>query len=469
MRNERLVQQRARDRLFAAELAEVLGAPVREEVGAAAAPQPWNWLAAALVLFGVCVASGVAWLRAREALTEAQQPRGFDAVDPWYEHEPPWDAGGRRYVGHEAELPAVPSTTTDLAVDARRPPLLAAVIERPGVRRLHLVRNPRELDRATWQALGRMPDLEALILQPPLQVVAADLRELRAAPKLASLTISSEGTFDTELAAAVVELPRLAMLALHRMELNAGGIAALSGLPHLERLFLDEVALDGDAAAALATLRGLRLLHVAGAGERATALLPAQVAPLAKLPRLEVLFLQNLQLEDAALAALPAQLRSLELPLLPDVTAAGFRALRRLTQLRSLSCSVPEAADARSALVEVLGALPLEHCRVHLRGAALDSAVWGALQRLPNLRRLDVGSRHDLADVVARSAQLRSLVRLTLRCPELPAPEVLRPLVGHPRLRRLELSLANGPIRVAAEPIAALRAVLGPGVELVVE
>jgi hypothetical protein len=124
----------AEDRLMTAELTAVMASGV----GATGdTRRRWRQLyAAALVLLGCAVTFGVAW-SVRSPDTPAQD-RPFDPVDPWYEREWPYEglAGLVRPVRAEQAGPEVDTFAVTLRDEDSSE--LAAVFDRPVVRRLAL-------------------------------------------------------------------------------------------------------------------------------------------------------------------------------------------------------------------------------------------------------------------------------------------------------------------------------------------
>jgi hypothetical protein len=477
MTNDEDCRERARQRLAAAELADVLGVPVAA-VDASTGPRRAGWLAAALVLAGVFVAGGVAWLRADDAASAVQEPRRFDPVYPWYEREFPWDRH-TTHVRDAAAVAALPADATALSCYPSNVEVLDAVLVRPGVRILMLLdplrrqggaSTDRWLPTGTWRRLAAMPDLEVLILAGGALVGVEDLRELRAAPKLRSLLVGGKEQglrLDAELASTLVELPKLSTLMLWQCELTADGVAALSGLPHLDTLLLSAVDLDLETSAALARLRGLRMLLLERK-PRAVAQSAAQMRHLASLPRLQVLDLSLQRIDDDTLRALPTQLEALALPSLEGVTPEGLRSLLSLRRLRSLTFRGLTLGELGAAKAELVEKLPLEQYGV-LAGT-IEPEVWRALQASTTLRGLSIRLPKELRSVVEQCARLRRLERLSLLGTQDAAPEDLAALRALPHLRRVDLVADNIPAPVAMddERLEALRTCLGPNVEVVV-
>lgn len=457
--NERETAMRlARERLFSAEFAEVLAVPIAR----VEQPEPrWHrgsWLAAALVLFGVFVAGGVAWLRAREVAT-AQEPRGFDPVFPSYEAEYPW-VRGHTVVRDLTELVALPPEVCHLQLRRNDPDLLAAVVARPGVKKVHLMQFG-SLNRETWQALGAMPELEELLLEGRSPVSAEDLRELRASPRLRVLMLASlDCVLDADLGAALVELPRLSVLILSGMNVTPAGFTALAGLPCLEELVIERMPLEDEVVAAIAGLRSLRYLCIHGPDpSQSLEFTPWQMEQLASLRRLDALLLHNWKISDAAMRKVPLQIQSLVLGA-DKVSPAGVASLARLSRLRAFCWMGATDADLEAAKLGLVRKLPLEY--VDRRFGGTTPEAWSALRSASALRGLAV--RYE-RDTVAEVVKLTSLERLRLHCTQLPGAAELAPLTTLAKLVRLDIYV-DGATQPTDKQLAPLRAALGPKIEI---
>lgn len=460
------VAERARERLFAAEITEAVGGtlcadqvPERDQRAGAG-----HWLRAAMMLFGVAVAIAVGCLQL-DAGREAQQPVAFDPVFPPLGEDLPYGAGQGVLIdllGTESppDLDAMCVRTTS--------PSWPKLAGRRGVRWLKVLGG---IDRDTTptpaqlQTIASMPDLQALHLwTPPKRLPAGDsLRELRAAVQLRTLGLWGDArvTLDGELASAISELPRLRMLLLSQVPLTAEGVRRLALLPALEQLRIERTVYDDSVFDAFGALRGLQVLHLWSADAKTSQvglLTPERMRALARVPKLVELGLSGFDCDDASLAALPVTLQSLRLEHLRGPTAAGWRQLARLRQLRSLHWIAKEDQETTQALTAVVESLPLE--QFFWASGPIPASMWSALEAKKGMRSLAVRIPHDLTAFAERLAGLQKLERLRLFCAELPAtPELLR-VHQLPLLRRLEIvpapPLEKGSVDAFAERVRTL-------------
>lgn len=470
MSNDERIRVAASERLFDVELAEALDVRLAVASSHERSQRRALWLAAATVLLGVFVAAGVAWLRAREDANAAQEPAAFDAVWPAFEQWHAWV----HVVGQEA-LTRVADDVTSLDVQLDDLDGITAVARCVGLRHLFLTvpsdGRARGLLPATWRMLGALPQLESLYLPHDLQIRAVDLRELRTAPKLASLLLGGRAVvLDANLAAALVELQRLSRLQLFDVEVTPAGLAGLAGLPGLEVLELGRADLSPAAIAAIAKLRQLRVVTLMGGpprgGSGARAQLSAeQMQQLASLPRLAVLGLQNCAVDASALAKLPPSLQWLGLEDVDGLTVAGIESLTRLKHLRTLSLGRDQqSSELLAAQVKLVRTLSLE--RFDCRNGTIGAAMWEALQRQPKLRGLAMRCPDDAAPDLSPCAKLPALERLILFFPKDLSPENLAPLRDHPKLRQV-IAMCNP--RLSSQQVAELRSCLGPRIEVQVQ
>lgn len=459
--NERETAMRlARERMFSAELAEVLAVPIAR----VEQPEPrWHrgsWLAAALVLFGVFVAGGVAWLRARE-VTTAQEPRAFDPVFPSYEEGFPW-VRDYTLVRDLAGLVALPPEVCHIRLRGSDPDLLAAVVARPGVKKLYLAEFGG-WNREIWQALGAMPALEELLLEGRSSVSPENLRELRALPGLRRLMLGSlDCVLDADLGAALVELPKLSSLMLSAINVIPAGIASLAGLPCLEELAIERMPLEDEVVAAIAGLRNLRYLCIHGPDpSQSLEFTPRQMEQLASLGRLDALLLYNWKISDAAMQKVPRQVQSLVLGQ-DRVSPAGIASLVRLSRLRAICWMGATDAGLEAAKLGLVRKLPFEY--VDWRFGGTTPEAWSAFHNASALRGLAV--RYE-RDTVSEVVKLTNLERLRLHCTQLPGAAELAPLTALAKLVRLDVYL-DGATQPTDNQLAPLRATLGPRIEIAV-
>lgn len=459
------VAERARERLFAAEIAAALGAPLRaEDVPSRKRAGSGQWLLAALMLLGVGAAIGVAWLRHVD-LREAQQPAEFDPVFPALAEFLP-HAGPTVAVDDVEGLKALPMHVDAISVDVPSP-VLAALGQRRGVRKVSLgwQLGPSEIAEAVAavRVVAALPDLESVHFfggsLPPVQA----LRELRSVPRLHTLMLGGDHrvALDRSLATAVAELSHLRLLLLSRVPLTADGVHGLASLPELEWLSVERSAYDGQVFAALPELRRLRALHLWSSDEpTATAgtLTAADMRALGSIPQLVELALAGFACDDAALAAVPAGLQSLRLEHLRGYTAAGLRKLAGMAKLRSLHWIALTDSQLLEALTEVVRAAPLE--QFFWAGGLVPAPMWRVLETKTKLRSLTVQVGPDAADFAAHLVGYAKLERLRLFCRSLPeSAEALR-LQDLPLLRRLEIvpapPLEKGSVDAFAERVRKL-------------
>lgn len=439
------VAERARERLFAAEIAAALAAPMRaDEAGDGRSSSLFGqWLLAALMLLGVAVAVGVGWLRA-DASREAQQPEAFDPVYPRLQEDMPHVPG---IVGVEdlAALAALPPHVDAISTRASSP-ILEALAGRRGLRLLSIGTGPDGSDpeptAAALRAIAAIPELEALHLLTTRSPTAEALRELRAAPKLRTLTLGgdSSGSLDRGLAAAIAELPRLQQLFLSRVPLTAAGVRGLSALPDLELLHVEQSEYGDEVFAAFGSLRRLRSLSLwalAEGGEKPRELTAEHVRALGAIPQLVELAIGGFGCEDVVLAALPTTLQSLRLAYVHGATALGLRRLARLPKLRSLQYDGLTNAEIQAALAEVVKTAPIE--QLLLLNASLSEPMQQALQAQSRVRSLRLSLDGDVEAVAAQLVQLPKLERLSITCVAVPERAESLRLVELPQLRRLDL------------------------------
>ena len=467
-KHDEAVQVAARERLFDAELAEVLDVPVAAVSEPQVRAQGAAWLAAALVLLGVFVAAGVAWLRCVEDASTAQEPGGFDPVFPWYERFPSLTiATGAAVL---ASLPPVTSLGMRLEDDRN----LAFLERQCDLRHLMVLTSDRvecALSREALRAIAALPNLESLEFTDKVQATADDLRELRVAPKLDALSLcGSPIRLDAKLGAVLVELPKLRLLQTWDAEVTIEGLETLAGMPHLEALILGRMRIDDATVAALAKLRTLRVLGIFGDvpryGSKPMARLSAShVRALAKLPRLVSLSLEHCTVDDEALASLPLTLQSFCLGAVDGVTAAGLQSVAKLPRLRALSLA-ESGSDPLilAAAVHLVRALKLE--RFESPNAVLPADLWAAFADQPLLRHLQLRCPDAGAPNLSPCTTMPALEQLKLFMPKSLVPADLAPLKELPKFRSLVvIGLAGLP----ADQREALVDCLGPGVTVLLQ
>lgn len=459
-RRDEAVQVEARERLFAAELAAALDVPVAAVQEPEARASRTAWLAAAIVLLGVFVASGVAWLRAREDATAAQDPAAFDPVFPWYERV--FDLNVAPGASELAKLPPVEAVSLALEVDRD----LTFLARQPGLRQLMLISNTGAgcsvgLDAA--RAIAALPMLESLALTSGVHATAEVLRELRTAPKLDMLVLGPGFCLDATLGASIVELPKLRLLATWETDVTVEGLEALAGLPLLDALQLGMTRFDDSIVGAIAKLRTLRALFVLGpvtGGQTVARLSAPQMRTLAGMPRLVSLTLGHCMVDEGCLAALPPRLQSVTIGTVDGVTEAGLQSVAALPKLRVLSLQdYGRDAAMQAATIRLVRALRLE--RFDGSNAVMPGELWTAFADQPHMRNLLLRCHQAHAPDLAPCAQMPALEQLSLLFPESLTPASLEPLRKLPKFRSL---VVIGSGRLPATQREALVGCLGPGV-----
>ncbi|MFO1032423.1 MAG: hypothetical protein U1F60_15180 [Planctomycetota bacterium] len=447
------VHERARERLFAAEIAAVLDAPLRvDESAGGRRSVVGQWLMAAMMLLGVAVAVGVGWL-SRGGLDEAQQPGGFDPVFPAVD-DVLWGDDG------------LFSVTADLEA--------LSVLPERGVRRLAVGASRSGGGPASVEflaAVARIQDLHTLLLSPGGVPSPEAIRELRAAPHLQTLALSGEHDvpFDAAIAGACAELVQLRRCVLSRLPMTREGLQALGTLPLLDRLWIDGVPISEEVAAAIGALRQLRSLDlICMPGQRRQEPLTASMLrSITAAPRLVDLGLSGFLGEPGALSALSPRLQAVRLTACDWAGAGDLRDLAALPGLRSLAWNAPIDAERETALAEVVGKVPLEQFEASVPVSPRLLEVLAGAPRLRGLR-LQVGS--DPGALVAVLPRLRRLELLRLACEPAPAANSLQPLQALANLRRVELVPNTVPGRESLDQLATeLRAMLGERVQVAVK
>tara|TARA_R110002072_G_scaffold162687_1_gene314777 strand:- start:140 stop:1546 length:1407 start_codon:yes stop_codon:yes gene_type:complete len=439
MRKEQ-IKKRAQELLLSAELAEVLEVDVTTIEAAAAEPMGRHskWLAAALLCFGVAVASGVAWLRTDGAHEAAQG--AFDPVNPWWEDEVPFRVP-MVVVKSPEQVAALPAATARITVATQQAKegTIDAVLRRDDLRQLLLVgANPAPL-KIPWNDLVARDSLRSIGFLS-VAVQAKQLRQLRQLPELRALSLSHGSvSIDATTASALAELRTLRHLDVAYDELDPEGLARLADLPALTSLVLG-VAGGGPGdltaqLAAVAQVRTLRALFFSGNFDP----MPADaLQKLRGLPNLIALQLTNFEIDDAGLAALPRTLQHLQLPALDTTTPAGIASLAELDALRSLGFHLRIPEEHEAAVRDLVLKLPIE-CFECLSFAP-SAALWSVLGGLPMLRRVRVQVDDQAPRTVFEHALgCRKLEVLFVSVPKIPSPEQLGCLREHPALRRIVL------------------------------
>jgi hypothetical protein len=215
-------------------LEEVLGA--RRGAAVRTPPRAIPWLAAAVALFAVGAALGVAWLRAADERSMAQEP---DQTIPWHGCH---GAGGIDEV--PADVSALRCFDFDDAACAR---LAAKASALPRLTHLDLsgmdvdargVSRSLPITDAGVRALAPFTGLRWLSLEQCHQMKGEGLQVLEAMPRLEHLDLTYSGVTSPALE-RLDRLPSLRTLVLsHCMDFHGRSLAAVARLPGLRRLEL---------------------------------------------------------------------------------------------------------------------------------------------------------------------------------------------------------------------------------------
>lgn len=205
-------------------------------------------------------------------------------------------------------------------------------------------------------SLGKLPELESLSLENS-QVSDAGLSNLRELKQLRELNLAQCQITDAGLE-PLSNLTALTMLNLNDTQLHGAGLSHLAKLSQLESLFLQRTPLSFEEGEPLPGLERLKILHLAGSHvgrgiDRAMTGLPflerlylnetriedADIPPLAtalakNCPRLKGLFLENTSVSDEIIDSLSPLQNLPEFTLLhvhrTHITKDGVIRLRKL-------------------------------------------------------------------------------------------------------------------------------------------
>ncbi len=198
---------------------------------------------------------------------------------------------------------------------------------------------------AGFAALATLPALDELTLRACPNLTEAGASSLVAGlPALRMLRLSS---LDSRAVSAIVQSlpehhPGLEVLDIRAVTLSPADLAAIARLPRLAVLKFGGVALGDRGLDALGTLPAVGELTLDGAGVGDEGL-----ALLARLPALWSLGLAGPEITDAGLAALERlPLNRLTLSRLPTVSDAGMSSIAHLAQVEFLTLNLPQLTDA---------------------------------------------------------------------------------------------------------------------------
>ncbi|CAM9308897.1 unnamed protein product, partial [Phaeothamnion confervicola] len=211
-------------------------------------------------------------------------------------------------------------------------------------------------------------------------------------PALQSLSVAGNPTVGNRTFQAAAHGCRgLTELDAHGTSADERGLQMLRGMPALQRLQLPRQGrgLGAEAVRHLAAIPALTALDLAGLGTKlAAALMPADLAPLAALGRLQTLSLCGVTAatDDALAALLPAlpRLQQLDLNGAPCSSAAAMAGLSSLHDLGLAFTAFADDALEGLAAVPALTALTLRGCR------GVGSRGLPYLGRLQHLRTLNL-------------------------------------------------------------------------------
>ena len=413
-----------------------------------AAPRPpRRWLAAAIVVLGVTVSAASMWLARRPSTPHAaQQPAIPPAVS----------ASGR------AEIEALPIDTQHLAAELFTPQEVVSLRRFRGLRELWIQTGatPGVLGAAAvWKnapadslaPLAELAHLEALHLPREL-TSALLLQPLQRCEALRELDVHQGIARDAQLFEVLAALPHLGTLRLNGVTLAA------EDLERLQPRALGELLLNGCAGldtagfarvCAMPSLRRLGIRALRGSDPSVAAQWqPAGELPaLRGLPHLQRLELDDFELRDSDLEALPDTLTELELTSYRGLSPSGLAQLRRLGGLQRLSIYSrasqvrdPDAATRAAnvahadAVAGVVGSLRLTHA---VCGPLASEALFDALGGQPDLIELEVMPAD--ARLVRRLGASRSLRQLQMSFVADLSLDDLRPLAAVRSLRKLQL------------------------------
>lgn len=241
------------------------------------------------------------------------------------------------------------------------------------------------IDDAGLAHLAGLTRLRSLRLEG-FSIRAGSLDFLERMSGLEVLEIEQFSPRDPSFARKIASLPRLRELSLAGTRITDDQLADLSKAPGLEHLYFDGEALTDAGLAHLATMKGLKSLHL---GLRCPKVTDAGLAHLAKLDRLEALSLSGASVTDAGLAHLSGltALRELSLKTMP-ITDAGLAHLSKLIGLHELDLSgtrVTGAGLARLPSPATLETLTLIKTPVDDAGlvglAGMTSLAWLDLRK----------------------------------------------------------------------------------------
>jgi len=465
--NDNVIKLSARERMLDAELGEVLSIPeasnARHTTGSSITRlASWRWSRVAICLVAIGAVTAVNWLN--DASRQTAQSPTFDAVaGPWRAwHSLQFQS---RTITNTEQLQTERSRAITLGAGATTE-LFAAVLRQPQLEHLTI---SRDLQDVPWEVFDRHANVQALSLFGR-KLQSEQIRSLRALPNLTRLGISFRGAqLDQAAGRAIAELPKLRMLCVSGSATPAG-IMELTNLPDLDTLAVSvPTTFHMDVVHSINKLPSLRALHLTEL--YGIKMEPSWLNALAKMPKLEVLNLDDATIGDAGIGALPPNLVALQLPTLSDVTPAGLAGLARLKQLKRLGFSRSLPTKLAAARAELAKTCDLE--RLDCNYEWPDRKLWDALPHAASLRRLTVcrmGDEELTAEAMAPCKRITQLTEVDVRLTQVPQPQALQPLRELPNLRTVRICVDVGrPGVVAPTPaqITALERALGADIQTV--
>lgn len=453
--NDGAMRVAAEERLFDAELADVLEVPVVRVAAVAERAQRPRWLVAAVVLLGLAVTAFVAFERPRR--DAAQQAEGLEPPCPL---PIPWAI-------RPADLAKLPLDSRNLGCSwhADEVPDFDVLTRFESLERVQLQWSAMtgEVPVEVFRPLAALPRLEVLLTAVPEKATAAHLAVLAELPRLRFLTLFLDRPLSADDCAALARAEHLVALQLFGGAIDAAAVRALARLPRLEVLGLRGPR--GATPTALRELRGLhglrrleisalhwqpRALAIRGVvAEGNVGFTPELARTLAELPLLEEVRVEDCAVTAEAIACLPARLTGFALTRCPEAGPDIVAAIARFGGLKRLELDRPEQGDRPAsrrgaeasekdralfeAQAHLLGTLPI---RTLVYLGPMPRAVLAVLPRMAEVRRVEC--EHGFAADLAAFAQAPKLETLRLTSCGVQVGE-LAPLAASKSLRRVEL------------------------------
>ncbi len=296
---------------------------------------------------------------------EARKKSGKWINDPPHPWAPDWL---RRSVGPEyfQDVAWVFLNNKNPVEEIKHDPKLfetVALLDR--VEMLQTIRYP--LDNADFARLMAMPRLKEVTLLF-VDVTDEGLACLESSPAIESLVLRAKpDTITVRGLERIARQPRINRLELTQVDLtDPADLAPLAKLTRLENLMLMNSPTDDACLNYLANLTELNKLDL-----RRTQVTDAGVDRLAKLPKLQVVLIDGSKLTEVGLAKLDAigSLKGIYLDPLPQMTDRGLASLSKLQGFDTLCLTAPNVTDAGLARLKGLNLL-----RMTISGAGVTDA-----------------------------------------------------------------------------------------------